>query len=86
MLQIYAIPTYIALYNGNNDYTDSTYLPGCIRLHDLLVLFNVPVYLNAYGDGKSIGYGCDRKHDMARWRASLINVLPRMMSVLQQQY
>ncbi len=77
--------TYIALYNGNNDYTDSTYLPGCIKLYDLLVLFNVPVYLNAYGNGSSIGHGCDGKHDMQCWRASLIDVLPRMMAVLEQQ-
>jgi S-formylglutathione hydrolase FrmB len=76
---------HIALYNGNNDYTDSTYLPGCYRLRDLLVLFNIPVYFDDYGDGKSIGYGCDGKHDWACWRASLIDVLPRMMAVLQQQ-
>jgi S-formylglutathione hydrolase FrmB len=77
---------YIALYNGNNDYVDSTYLPGCLRLHDLLVILNIQVYLNAYGDGKSIGHGCDGKHDMACWRASLIDVLPRMMAVLEQQH
>jgi S-formylglutathione hydrolase FrmB len=77
---------YIALYNGNNDYTDSTYLPGCYQLYDLLVLFNIPVYLNAYGNGQSIGHGCDGKHDWACWRASLIDVLPRMMAVLQQQH
>jgi S-formylglutathione hydrolase FrmB len=77
---------YIALYNGNNDGVDSAYLPGCYRLRDLLVLYDIPVYMDAYGDGQSIGHGCDGKHDWACWRASLIDVLPRMMAILQQQY
>ncbi|CAF0872994.1 unnamed protein product [Adineta steineri] len=76
----------IALYNGNNDYTDSTFLPGCYRLRDLLVLLNIPVYFDDYGDGQSIGHGCDGKHDWACWKASFIDVLPRMMAVLQQGY
>jgi S-formylglutathione hydrolase FrmB len=77
---------YIALYNGNNDHTDSTYIPGFYRLRNLLILFNIPVYFDDYEDGQSIGYGCDGKHDWACWKASLIDVLPRMMAVLQQQY
>ena len=77
---------YIALYNGDNDYTDSSYLPGCYRLRDLLVLFDISVYMDAYGDGQSIGHGCDGKHDWACWKAALIDVLPRMIAVLQQQH
>jgi hypothetical protein len=77
---------YIALYNGNNDHTESAYLPGCYRLRDLLVLFDIPVYMDAYGDGQSIGHGCDGKHDGACWRAALIDVVPRMMAILEQQY
>lgn len=77
---------YIALYNGGRGGTDLAYLPGCYRLHDLLVLFNIPVYLNAYGDGSSIGHGCDGQHDWACFTASLIDVLPRIMAVLEQQY
>jgi S-formylglutathione hydrolase FrmB len=76
----------IALYNGNNDFTDSTYLRGFYRLRDLLVLFNISVYFDDYEDGQSIGHGCDGKHDWACWRASLIDVLPRMMAVLQQEH
>jgi S-formylglutathione hydrolase FrmB len=77
---------YIALYNGNNDYTDSIYLPGCYHLRDLLILFNIPVYLDDYGDGQSIGHGCQGKHNWTCFIASFIDVLPRMMGVLQQQY
>jgi hypothetical protein len=49
-------------------------------------LYDIPVYMDAYGDGKSIGHGCDGKHDWFCFRAALIDVLPRMMAVLQQQY
>ena len=76
---------YIALYNGNNDYTDSTYLPGCYRLRDVLVLLDIPVYFDDYGDGQSIRHGCDGKHDWACWKASFIDVLPRIMAILEQQ-
>jgi len=77
---------YVALYNGNNDYTDSTYIPGFYRLRDLLILFNIPVYFDDYGNGQSIGYGCNGGHNWACFRAAFIDVLPRMMAVLQQQH
>ena len=77
---------YVALYNGNNDYTESIYRNGFYHLQDLLMLFNIPVYFDDYGDGQSIGYGCDGKHDWSCFKASFIDVLPRMMAVLQQQY
>jgi S-formylglutathione hydrolase FrmB len=76
----------IALYTGNAGGLESLLRDGSYRLRNLLVLFNIPVYFNDYGDGQSIGYGCDGAHTWPCWRAALINVLPRIMAVLQQQY
>jgi S-formylglutathione hydrolase FrmB len=77
---------YIALYNGNNGYPEFIYRDGFYRLQDLLVLFNIPVHFDDYGNGQSIGHGCDGSHSWACFRASFIDVLPRMTSILQQQY
>ena len=77
---------YIALYNGNKGYPESIYRNGFYHLRDLLRLFNIPVYFDDYGDGKSIGHDCDGGHDWPCFRASFIDVLPRMMTVLEQQY
>jgi S-formylglutathione hydrolase FrmB len=77
---------YIALYNGNKGYPESIYREGFYHLRDLLILFNIPVYFDDYGDGQSIGHGCDGAHDWACFRAAFIDVLPRIMAVLQQQY
>ena len=76
----------IALYTGSGSGEESRLRQGSFRLHDLLLLFNIPVYFNDYGDGQSIGHGCDGTHCWACWNAALIDVLPRMMAVLQQQY
>lgn len=76
----------IALYTGNADDWESTFGDGSHRLRDLLVILNIQVYLNDYGNGQSIGHGCDGKHDWACFTASLIDVLPRIMAALQQQY
>lgn len=76
----------IALYTGNADNWESTFGDGSHRLRDLLVMLNIPVYLNDYGNGQSIGHGCDGKHDWACFTASLIDVFPRIMAALQQQY
>jgi S-formylglutathione hydrolase FrmB len=77
---------YIALYNGNKGYPESIYREGFYHLRDLLILFNIPVYFDDYGDGQSIGHGCNGSHDWHCFRAAFIDVLPRMMAVLQQQY
>ncbi|CAF4958502.1 unnamed protein product, partial [Rotaria socialis] len=37
-------------------------------------------------DGKLIGYGCDGNHDWLCFNAALIDVLPRIMAVLQQEF
>jgi hypothetical protein len=60
---------------------DSSY-----RLRDLLGFLNIPFYFNDYGNGQSIGYGCDGVHTWPCWNAALVSVLPRMMAVLQQQF
>ena len=77
---------YIALYTGNVTSFEATLGYGSHRLHDVLLMLNIPVYFDDYGDGQSIGYGCNGEHTWPCWRASLIDVLPRMMAVLQQQY
>jgi S-formylglutathione hydrolase FrmB len=76
----------VALYTGNADGWESTFGDGSHRLRDLLVMLNIPVYLDDYGNGQSIGHGCDGKHDWSCFSASLIDVFPRIMAVLQQQY
>jgi len=76
----------VALYTGNVGNPESTLRDGSYRLRDSLIVLNIPVYFDDYGNGQSIGGGCDGKHDWPCWRAALIDVLPRMMAVLQQQH
>ena len=76
----------IALYTGYANSFEATLGDGSHRLHDLLLVLYIPVYFNDYGNGQSIGYGCDGTHTWSCWRATLIDVLPRMMAVLQQQF
>jgi len=76
----------IALYTGYADTFEATLGDSSHRLHDLLLVLNVPVYFDDYGNGQSIGYGCDGKHSWPCWRASLIDVLPRIMAVLEQHF
>jgi S-formylglutathione hydrolase FrmB len=76
----------IALYTGNVGQPEMMLRDGSYRLRDMLVLFNIPVYFNDYGDGQSIGHGCNGAHAWPCWDATLIDVLPRMMAVLQQQH
>jgi S-formylglutathione hydrolase FrmB len=76
----------IALYTGNADGWESTFGDGSHRLQNLLLMLNIPVYLDDYGNGQSIGHGCNGKHNWDCFSASLIDVFPRIMAVLQQQY
>ena len=76
----------IALYVGNGDGQEALLRDTNYRMRDTLIGLNIPVYLNDYGNGQSIGNGCNGGHTWPCWVASLINVLPRMMSVLDQQY
>jgi S-formylglutathione hydrolase FrmB len=76
----------IALYTGKVGSLESTLRDGSYRLRDVLVLLEIPVHFNDYEDGQSIGHGCDGGHDWSCFRATLIDVLPRMLAVLQQQY
>ena len=76
----------IALYTGNVGNPETTLRDGSYRLRDLLGLFNIPFYFNDYGDGQSMGHGCDGTHSWSCWQATLTDVLPRMMAVLQQQH
>ena len=45
-----------------------------------IVLFNIPLYVDDHGDG------CNGKHDWACRKASLIDVVPRAVAVLQRQF
>jgi S-formylglutathione hydrolase FrmB len=76
----------IALYTGNVGMPETLLRDGSYRLRDLLELFNIPYYFNDYGNGQSIGRGCDGTHSWPCWQATLIDVLPRMMAVLEQQH
>jgi S-formylglutathione hydrolase FrmB len=73
----------LAIYTGGEE---SRLREGSYRLRDLLNVFNIPFYFDDYGNGQSIGHGCDGTHSWFCWNAALIDVLPRMMAVLQQQY
>jgi S-formylglutathione hydrolase FrmB len=76
----------IALYTGRANAFEATLGDGSYRLRDALLVLNIPVYFDDYGNGQSIGYGCDGGHSWPCWKAALIDVLPRMMAVLQQQF
>ncbi|UJR32816.1 hypothetical protein I4U23_020278 [Adineta vaga] len=76
----------IALYTGNADTLELLLRDTNYRLRDTLTSLNIPVYFNDYGNGQSIGNGCDGGHTWPCWTASLIDVLPRIMAILQQQY
>ncbi len=76
----------IAIYAGRANSFEATLGDGSHRLRDLLVILNVPVYFDDYGNGQSIGHNCDGGHDWLCFNAALIDVFPRIMAVLQQQY
>ena len=76
----------IALYTGSGSGEESNLRPGSYRLRELLGLFEVPLYFDDYGNGQSIGHGCDGTHCWPCWNGALRDVLPRMMAILQQQY
>ncbi|CAF3321643.1 unnamed protein product [Rotaria socialis] len=76
----------VALYTGNVGSLEVALRDSSYRLRDLLTLFSFPVYFMDYGDGKLIGYGCDGNHDWLCFNAALIDVLPRIMAVLQQEF
>ena len=76
----------IALYTGNVGDLESLLRDGSYRLRDLLVLFNIPLHFNDYANGQSIGHGCDGAHTWPCWQATLIDVLPRIMAIVEQQF
>ncbi|CAF1127512.1 unnamed protein product [Didymodactylos carnosus] len=76
----------IALYTGNADDLEKILRDTNYRLRDGLISLNIPLYFDDYENGQSIGYGCDGGHNWPCWNAALIDVLPRMMIVLQQQH
>ncbi|CAF0754953.1 unnamed protein product [Adineta ricciae] len=75
----------VALYTGNADSLELIIRDANNRLRQALSSLNIPLYFNDYGNGQSIGYGCDGTHSWPCWKATLIDVLPRVMAVLQQQ-
>lgn len=76
----------IALLAGNASTFEATLGDGSFRLHDVLVALNVPVYFHPYGNGQSIGHGCNGDHNWGCFNAALNEVFPRIMAALQQQY
>jgi S-formylglutathione hydrolase FrmB len=76
----------LALYIGTGDDLERVLRDTNYRLRDALNSLNIPLYFNDYGNGQSIGYGCNGGHTWPCWVASLNDVLPRMMTILQQQY
>jgi S-formylglutathione hydrolase FrmB len=76
----------IALYTGDADDLEITLRDSNNRMRDALNSLDIPLYFNDYGNGQSIGYGCNGGHTWPCWNAALMDVLPRMMAVLQQQY
>jgi len=76
----------IAIYTGAVGGLELVLRNGSYRLRDSLESLKVPVFFDDYGNGTSIGYGCDGAHSWPCWKAALINVLPRMMAILEQQH
>ncbi|CAF3883304.1 unnamed protein product [Rotaria sp. Silwood1] len=74
----------IAQYTGNGDDFEKILCDTNYRLRDMLISFKIPLYFNDYGSGQSIGYGCNGGHNWPCWNAALIDVLPRMMMILQK--
>ncbi|CAF4292651.1 unnamed protein product, partial [Adineta steineri] len=75
----------VALYTGNTGDLELLLRDSNYYLRDTLMSLKIPVYFNDYGNGQSIGYDCDGGHTWSCWNAALIDVLPRMMAVLQQK-
>ncbi|CAF1686061.1 unnamed protein product, partial [Adineta ricciae] len=76
----------VALYTGDMGDLEHTLRDGSYRLQEKLTSLNVSVYLNDYGNGQSIGYECDGGHTWPCWKAALIDVLPRILATLQQEF
>ena len=76
----------VALYTGNNDNLEMILRDTNNRMRDALNSLDIPFYFNDYGNGQSIGHGCNGGHTWPCWNAALIDVLPRMMAVLEQQF
>jgi S-formylglutathione hydrolase FrmB len=76
----------VAIYTGNADNLEKMLSETNYRVRNALTSLNIPFYFNDYGNGQSIGYSCNGGHTWPCWNAALIDVLPRMMAVLQQEY
>jgi len=75
----------IALYTGNVGIVEETVYACTVRMHHVLNSLNIIHYFDDYGHGKSMGSGCAGDHDMSCWTPALIDVVPRIMAVLEQQ-
>lgn len=75
----------IALYTGNVGIVEETVHACTVRMHHVLNSLNITHYFDDYGNGKSMGPGCAGDHDMSCWTPALMNVVPRIMAVLEQQ-
>lgn len=76
----------IALYTGDVGIPEIDIYRSAIHMHNMLNSLNISHFYYDYGNGKSIGHGCHGKHEWSCWDAALIDVTPRIMAVLQQQF
>ena len=75
----------IELYTGNVGIVEERVHACRVRMHHVLNSLNMTHYFDDYGNGKSMGPGCAGDHDMSCWTLALIDVMPRIMAVLEQQ-
>lgn len=76
----------IAIYTGKEGIPEVDIQRSAIHMHAMLNSLNISHFYDDYGNGKSIGHGCHGKHEWPCWDAALIDVAPRIMAVLQQEF
>ena len=76
----------ISIYTGDIGIPEIDMYRSAFDMHRALNTLNISHFYLNYGNGKSIGNGCHGKHEWACWNACLIDVLPRIMTVLEQQF
>ena len=76
----------LALYTGNIGLLEVSVRDTNYRMRDALNVLNITAHFLDYGNGASIGGGCNGGHEFSCWNAALKDALPRMMAVLKQEY
>lgn len=76
----------IALYTGDVGIPEIDIYRSALHMHNMLNSLNISHFYYDYGNGKSMGHDCHGTHEWSCWDAALIDVTPRIMAVLQQQF